>query len=173
MTELSTSKLPWNRWYKTHLSRKQTSWSLRCIWSMLHFYSRPTTWLQLIGQRRETFKFWVLVRLTLEVWRYDIEYNHLQIYVHIQGVGIHLSHFENYANWMTWRCAEPLKGYFNQFPCSWGNPWRMWSNHHIINPTSNQLCCLLVRMYCLGNVIERWYATIRKSENICNLIIQY
>ena len=68
--------------YKWHLSRQYHLWSLRCSWSFacLHcfiyiFILDLTPHFSGLDKdndktRRETFKFWDLMRLILEIWRY-------------------------------------------------------------------------------------------------------
>ena len=74
--------LPSNLWFKTHLNRQYNCWSLRCSWSIAdRRCSNYTFILDLTSgfkgldkdncwTGRETFKFWDLVRLILEIWRY-------------------------------------------------------------------------------------------------------
>ena len=73
-----------NLWYKAHLSRQWNSWSLRCSWRIP--CRRCSNYIFIIDlkhgsngldkddckSRREKFKFWDLVRLILEVWRYTM-----------------------------------------------------------------------------------------------------
>ena len=67
---------------KSHLSRELNCWSLRCsrsiaCWRCYIIMLDSTLGFNRLGKdncktRRETFKFWDLVRLILEVWRYSV-----------------------------------------------------------------------------------------------------
>ena len=72
-----------NLWYKSHLSRQSNCWSLRCSWNIACrrcsnyiFILDLTPTFSGLGKdngktRRETFKFWDLVQLILEVLQYS------------------------------------------------------------------------------------------------------
>ena len=74
-------KLPSNLKYKSHLGRQCTCWSLRCGWSIACqrcsnyiFILDKTPGFNGLGKdncnmRRDTFMFWDLVHLILEVWQ--------------------------------------------------------------------------------------------------------
>ena len=76
------NKIPPNLQYKSHLCGVSNCWSLRCSWSIACrrcsnyiFIFDLTTGFSRLGKdkcktRRETFNFWELVRLILEIWRY-------------------------------------------------------------------------------------------------------
>ena len=75
---------PSSLWYKTHLSGQLNCWSLRCSWSIA--CRRCSNYILIIDlipvfnglsrdngkTRQESFKFWDLVRLILEILRYHI-----------------------------------------------------------------------------------------------------
>ena len=75
--------LPSNISYKAHLTRQDNCWSLRCGWSIACrrcsnyiFILDVTPGFNGLGKdnwkmRQETFKFWNLVLLILEVWWYS------------------------------------------------------------------------------------------------------
>ena len=68
-------------WYKVHLCRQWNCWSFRCSWSITclccfsyNFIVSLTRGFNGLGKdnckmRQETFKFWDLVCLILEVWQ--------------------------------------------------------------------------------------------------------
>ena len=71
-----------NLWYKSHLSRQYNWWSLSCSWSIA--CRRCSNYIFTLGlthgfigfgkdnlkTRQETFKYWGLVQVILQVWRY-------------------------------------------------------------------------------------------------------
>ena len=75
--------------YKTYFSRQLNNWSLRCSWSIACrrcfnyiFIFNLTLCFNILRldnckPRRETFKFWNLLRLILEILRYFILWNAL------------------------------------------------------------------------------------------------
>ena len=78
--------------YKSHLSRQYNWWSLRCIWSIACrrcsnyiFILDLRPYFNGVGRdyktRRKTFRFCVLFRFVLEVWRYVYQLYSVQYYV--------------------------------------------------------------------------------------------
>ena len=80
------SKLPWNLWYKLHLIRQWNCRSFRCSWSIV--CRRCSNYIFILDltpdsnilhkdnckTKRETFDFWYLVPLILNIWQYMINW---------------------------------------------------------------------------------------------------
>ena len=91
--------VPSNVYYKSHLCGQLNCWSLRCscsnyifILNWIHGFNRldKDNW----KTRRETFKFWDLVRLILPIWRCVCSMEACNLAYQIRTTILQTKHFE-------------------------------------------------------------------------------
>ena len=141
-----TVVFPSSLWYKRHLSRQLSCWSLRCSWSiacrrcsnytyMFHF--KPGS--NRLGKdkcktRQKTFKFWDLVRLISGIFRCISSISRSKYTLLVDLPYIMTSSNENIFRWpfvraIHWSPAtSPHKGQWRgvlvfSFICAWTNGW--------------------------------------------------